>query len=43
MDTKRKPDEAWKAAAKQAIRKISGMQPDVVIATDDNAQQYVLL
>ncbi len=43
MDTKRKPDEAWKKkAANQAIRKISEMQPDVVIATDDNAQQYVV-
>lgn len=43
MDTKRKSSEQWKQqAARQAIRKIQDWRPDVVIATDDNAQKYVV-
>ncbi len=43
MDTKRKSSEKWKQEiAKQAIEKINSWQPHVVIATDDNAQKYVV-
>jgi ABC-type uncharacterized transport system substrate-binding protein len=43
MDTKRKTSEKWKQEiAQQAIEKINTWQPHVVIATDDNAQKYVV-
>ncbi|MDJ0622137.1 MAG: ABC transporter substrate binding protein [Desulfocapsaceae bacterium] len=43
MDTKRKTGEQWKREiAQQAMEKINSWQPDVVIATDDNAQKYVV-
>ena len=43
MDTKRKTSEKWKQEiAQQAIEKINSWQPHVVIATDDNAQKYVV-
>jgi len=42
MDTKRRPDEAWKKrAAANAKRAIAEYAPTVVIAVDDNAQKYV--
>lgn len=42
MDTKRKTSDVWKTQAGQAARKVvSEWQPDVVIAADDNAQQYL--
>ena len=41
MDTKRRTDEAWKVrAGEQARQKVEDWRPDVVIAVDDNAQQY---
>ena len=41
MDTKRQTSEAWKQAAGQRAREIvTEWQPTVVIAADDNAQQY---
>jgi len=41
MDTKRNPDEQWKRQAGQAAKEtVSAWQPDVVIAADDNAQEY---
>ena len=43
MDTKRKTDAEWKTAvAAKAIDKITTWQPHVVIASDDNAQAYVV-
>lgn len=43
MDTKRKTSEKWKQEiAQQAIEKINSWQPHVVIASDDNAQKYVV-
>lgn len=43
MDTKRKTDPDWKAVqAAKAIDKISTWNPHVVIASDDNAQAYVV-
>ena len=43
MDTKRQTSETWKRqVAQQAMQKISDWKPDVVIATDDNAQKYVV-
>ncbi len=42
MDTKRRPDEAWKQQAAAKARKvIAEYAPKVVIAVDDNAQKYV--
>ena len=42
MDTKRRPDEAWKRqAADDAKKVIAEYAPKVVIAVDDNAQKYV--
>jgi ABC-type uncharacterized transport system substrate-binding protein len=42
MDTKRKTSEAWKSqAAQRMLGLIDTWKPDVVIAADDNAQQYV--
>ncbi len=41
MDTKRKTDERWKVRAGElAEQKVEEYKPDVVIAADDNAQQY---
>ena len=41
MDTKRNTAEAWKKRAGElAERKMKEHKPDVVIAADDNAQQY---
>jgi ABC-type uncharacterized transport system substrate-binding protein len=41
MDTKRRTDEEWKIQAGQkACQKVDQWQPDVIIASDDNAQQY---
>jgi ABC-type uncharacterized transport system substrate-binding protein len=43
MDTKRQSSEEWKLkVAQQAMEKITSWKPDVVIATDDNAQKYVV-
>lgn len=43
MDTKRKPDAAWKSeAARQARHMIDQYSPAVVIAVDDNAQNFVV-
>jgi hypothetical protein len=43
MDTKRNPDEAFKvSAAQRAKAEIASFDPDVVIAADDNAQQYLI-
>jgi len=43
MDTKRKSSEEWKLKiANEAMEKINNWQPHVVIATDDNAQKYVV-
>lgn len=42
MDTKRHPDAAYKESVGLAARHmINDMQPDVIIALDDDAQQYV--
>jgi len=42
MDTKRNTDEDYKIdAGKKALEVVGQFQPDVVITTDDNAQQYV--
>ncbi len=41
MDTKRHTDEAWKIeAGKRAKTKVDEYHPDVVLAFDDDAQQY---
>ncbi len=41
MDTKRRTDVAWKQESGQlALKSIQAWKPDVVIAVDDNAQQY---
>lgn len=43
MDTKRNTSEQWKLEiAQKAMKKIESWQPHVVIATDDNAQKYVV-
>lgn len=42
MDTKRHPDEAYKRRAGQNAKQIIKMiDPDVILAVDDDAQQYV--
>jgi ABC-type uncharacterized transport system substrate-binding protein len=42
MDTKRHPSASYKESAGKAARSVvEKMQPDVIIAVDDNAQQYV--
>ncbi|MBI5896559.1 MAG: hypothetical protein HZB24_11345 [Desulfobacterales bacterium] len=44
MDTKRNPDDAFKkAAGLKAKAEIESFKPDVVIAADDNASQYVVM
>ncbi len=44
MDTKRNPgDEFGEEAAKTVMAKLEAFQPDVVIASDDNAQKYVVV
>jgi len=41
MDTKRKTSEQWKIKSGEAAKQVvADWQPDVVIAADDNAQQY---
>lgn len=41
MDTKRKTDDLWKARAGElAGRKTAEFAPDIIIAVDDNAQEY---
>jgi ABC-type uncharacterized transport system substrate-binding protein len=42
MDTKRKPGENHKkAAGRKALELVKRFEPDIVITTDDNAQEYV--
>lgn len=42
MDTKRHTNEAWKRQAGENARQvIADWKPDLIIAADDNAQQYV--
>ena len=44
MDTKRNPDESYKkSAALRAKELIASFQPDVVIASDDNASKYLIM
>ena len=44
MDSKRQPDEsAQKAAARQAKDLIESWHPDLVITSDDNAAQYLIV
>ncbi len=44
MDTKRHREEAFKVATgKNAAAEIKRLKPDLVIASDDNAQQYVIV
>ena len=41
MDTKRHTDEAWKIdAGRRARKKVDDYHPDIILATDDDAQQY---
>jgi ABC-type uncharacterized transport system substrate-binding protein len=41
MDTKRRTDEPWKVRAGElAMEQVKQWSPDLVIAVDDNAQQY---
>jgi len=43
MDTKRHTDDAWKQAkAYEALALIKSLSPDVIIASDDNAQSLVV-
>jgi ABC-type uncharacterized transport system substrate-binding protein len=43
MDTKRNPSETFKArAAQKALQKIRQYQPDLMIASDDDASKYVV-
>jgi ABC-type uncharacterized transport system substrate-binding protein len=43
LDTKRNTDEEYaRSTARKAKRLIDSMQPDVVIAADDNASRYVI-
>ena len=44
MDTKRNPDEAFaKKAGEQVKAEVDAFKPDLVIASDDNAQKYVIV
>ena len=44
LDTKNNPDPAFGAAAgDKAAKEIAAYKPDVVIASDDNAQKYVVV
>lgn len=44
LDTKQHPEEAFgQAAGQQAKTEIDAFKPDVVIASDDNAQKYVVV
>ena len=44
LDTKRNTDEAFKAeAGRKAKAEIDAFKPDVVVAADDNAAQYVIV
>jgi ABC-type uncharacterized transport system substrate-binding protein len=41
MDTKRQTDEAWKIqSGRNAMQVVAEFKPDIVIASDDNAQLY---
>lgn len=41
MDTKRRTDEPWKVRAGElAVEEVHKWRPDIIIAADDNAQQY---
>jgi len=41
MDTKRKTSEEWKVqAGRAAAKKVAAFKPDVIITSDDNAQNY---
>ncbi|BCS94943.1 hypothetical protein DSLASN_05750 [Desulfoluna limicola] len=43
MDTKRHTDDAWKQAkAREALALIKSLSPDVIVASDDNAQSLVV-
>ena len=43
MDTKRHGDEAWgRAAAARAAEVVAQFRPDVLIASDDNAQKFLV-
>lgn len=43
MDTKRKSSPEWKEEiSRKAIQEITSRKPDVVIASDDNAQAYIV-
>jgi len=44
MDTKRNTDDPFcEAVGKQTFQEIQSFQPDVVIASDDNAQKYLVV
>ncbi len=44
LDTKQNPDEEFgRAAGAQAWKEIQALNPDVVIASDDNAQKYLIV
>ncbi len=44
LDTKNNPDTAFgEAAGKKAAEEIAAYKPDVVIASDDNSQKYVVV
>jgi len=44
LDTKNNPDESFgQAAGQKAKAEIEAFQPDVVIASDDNAQKYLVV
>jgi ABC-type uncharacterized transport system substrate-binding protein len=41
MDTKRHTDEAWKVeAGRRARKRVDEYRPDIILAADDDAQQY---
>lgn len=40
MDTKRHTDKAWKIEAGQHRKKVDEFHPDIILASDDDAQQY---
>lgn len=42
MDTKRKPVEEYETIAEQALQAIDQYNPDIILATDDNAIKYVV-
>ena len=42
MDTKRKSVEEYESIAENALQNIEAYQPDIILATDDNAIKYVI-